>query len=106
MKVKDTLKALSGKWNKGLSGWIFQGMATTARTCSRNTVTCSWSPLNTGQASLMFYFFASGSKREQVLRVLRGDPTNQVQEGESGAERAAKSKKSADDDFINDDDSD
>jgi len=25
MKVKETLKALSGSWNKALVGWVFQG---------------------------------------------------------------------------------
>eukprot|EP00802_Teleaulax_amphioxeia_P029460 Tamp_31567.p2 GENE.Tamp_31567~~Tamp_31567.p2 ORF type:complete len:225 (+),score=79.46 Tamp_31567:54-677(+) len=69
MKVKDVLKAIGGKFNKPLSGWIFPG-----------------------------------SKREQVLRVLRADATNTVQEGTAGA--AAKKKKSADDEFINDDESD
>ncbi len=46
----------------------------------------------------------AGNKKEQVLRVLRADPSNKVQEGAAGA--AAKSKKSADDEFINDSDSD
>jgi len=37
-----------------------------------------------------------------VLRVLRADPTNKVEEG---AAKQAKSKKDIDDEFINDDDS-
>ena len=45
-----------------------------------------------------------GSKKDQVLRVLRKDPTNTVEEGSAPAPKKAKSK-SADDEFINDDDS-
>lgn len=47
-----------------------------------------------------------GSKKEQVVRVLRADPSNEVEEGAAAAQLAAKAKKNKDDFIDDDDDSD
>jgi hypothetical protein len=92
MKVKDVLKAMSGSWNKGLSGKC-------RRVCRIRGAEVELMVLCTG-------WCFPGSKKEQILRVLRADPTNTVEEGVAGASQAAQKKKSADEEFINDDDSD
>ena len=71
MKVKDTLKALQGSYNKFLKGWIFQA-----------------------------------HRKEQVVRVLGADPTNTVEEHMAATMKADKKRKNADDEFIDDDESD
>jgi hypothetical protein len=71
MKVKDTLKALQGSYNKFLQGWIFQA-----------------------------------HRREQVVRVLSADATNTVEEHTTATIKADKRRNNADDEFIDDDESD
>lgn len=46
-----------------------------------------------------------GSKKDQVVRVLRADPSNEVKEG-AASQQAAKAKRKQDDFIDDDDDSD